>query len=429
MIILTNNKIIKKVDELSKLEHHFKFKNDKAIFILNQLLCGINSDDEFKETGWVSLCSSILNKTIGKYHHNYLDLFVKQKLILKKNYHKQNHRCNKYFLIEDYQDSDEDLLEYEITDWTLRKKNMLRIMPSVKKRYNNLWKWFDSPLFTIDRDSALKELKNLDISKRRLRFNLNSICNFQYGRKWFVRHNKDKRLHTNLTNMKSEIRKHLRYDKKKLVNIDIKNSQIFFLLVVLDRIRNKNILGLEKYSNIILPLFTKTLDIIEFERFKKLVISGTFYNELGRKLIIEKGKNGVYEKMKYDYINEIAHYYEFDSPKALMKPITFEILFSKNECNSTEKSWFKKEFPTIMEVIKTLKEKKHNELAILLQNIEAEVILDNVIKSISKFNKDIPLFTIHDSIMTSEEHSQIVFDIMKREINRITRFEPSISID
>jgi hypothetical protein len=54
------------------------------------------------------------------------------------------------------------------------------------------------------------------------------------------------------------------------------------------------------------------------------------------------------------------------------------------------------------------KPQEKNFLPVLLQNIEADCILDYSTKLISKQNPEIPLFTIHDSIVTTSDNIEIV---------------------
>ncbi|TXE06105.1 hypothetical protein FUA26_14080 [Seonamhaeicola algicola] len=428
MRILLNECLIDKVKELATLDNGFKFKEDKALYLLNLILCGTNDDDEFEETGWVSLCSNILREIVSKDHNKYLDLFVKHTIISKINYCKQCNKCNQFYLIPHWID-DSKLIEYEITDWNLKKKQKSRIMPSAVKRYKCLWKWFDSDDLTLDVDSALQEIENLHFNQRKVLAIKNGISNFINGNKWFIRHNGDKRLHTNLTNMKSEVRKHLKFKGEPLVNIDINSSQIFFLLVLLDKINKNKTKDITEDIHIISALPPESLDQSEFQRFKKLVLTGTFYEVLGNKLISDLGNCGIYEKCKYNHKTNKANYTLYDKPKSLMKPVAFEVIFSKNNQYTKEKSWFKKEFPTIYSIIEKIKEKKYQKLALLLQNIEATAILDKCIKSINRFDNNIPLFTIHDSIMTTAEYVDIVKNIMEKEIFNYTGFTPSISIE
>lgn len=428
MIVLLNENLLYKVKEIAKLDNNFCFKEDVAIYLLNLLLCGTHNDDEFEETGWVSLCSDILRETVSKDYNIYLDLFLKHDITVKKNYSKQHNKCNRFYLLPQWAINSE-LSEHKIKDWCLLRKQKNRVMSSAVKTHKCLWKWFDSEYLTLDADAALDDINGLNISERKLLSIKNSICNFVNGNKWFIKHNKDKRLHTNLTNMKSEVRKHLKFKGEPLVNIDINSSQIFFLLVLLDKINKNKTKDITEDIHIISALPPESLDQSEFQRFKKLVLTGTFYEVLGNKLISDLGNCGIYEKCKYNHKTNKANYTLYDKPKSLMKPVAFEVIFSKNNQYTKEKSWFKKEFPTIYSIIEKIKEKKYQKLALLLQNIEATAILDKCIKSINRFDNNIPLFTIHDSIMTTAEYVDIVKNIMEKEIFNYTGFTPSISIE
>lgn len=427
MEILTNKKLITRVKELSKENHDFKFDIDTAMFLLSQIQFGTFNKESIDEQGWVSLCSNILRKTIGKNYSKYLQIFYLNDLIEKQNYCTECKKCSKYRITEEYDSG--KLKKHQILNWIcirrISKSN--RVMASAIKKYPHLWKWFNCPKLTLDIPNAIKELKALKLSRKKIKKNYLSITNFNSNRKWFIRHAKDKRLHTNLTNMKSEIRKHLRYKGKKMVNIDIKNSQIFFLMVIVEKIFNQTPVPNITYT--MSHLFSLPLNIWEIRKLKNLVLSGQFYPELGKKLIKEKTLHGVYEKRKFSkkFNSKISDFY--DDPKKLMKETTFEVLFSKNCNKSPEKEWFEKEFPSIMRLIKKIKEKNHTRLALILQNLEAHVILDIATKRIHQFNKDIPIFTVHDSIMTTEENTEDVKRILIESVNSFTGYTPSISIE
>ncbi len=425
MKILINKKLEKKVNELAKEMYYFKFNKDDAILLLNKICYGTYNKSSIDDDGFVSLCSDILIKTIGKNYNQYLNIFKDNKIIDKTNYCTSCHTCNRFRINEYWLDS--QLKEYEIGNYSSKKRiskhKTKRIMPSITKKYNHLWRWFNSDKFKLNTGLALKELQKLNLSKDKFRSNINSIYNFKNGNIWFIRHNKDKRIHTNLTNMKSEVRKFLTYDDETLINIDIKNSQIYFLLsVITNNLYNKDTYIIPEYS-------LETLCSKEIKRFKYLVLNGIFYTHLGNKLIKEKGTNGVYELRKYSekYKGMISKYE--DDPRKLMKSVTFEILFSDNKSQSSEKKWFKKEFPTIMAFVEEIKREDHNKLALLLQNIEAEAVLDIATKNIHKYDKNIPMFTIHDSIMTIKEHVETVERIFKESLLKITGFNPKLNIE
>lgn len=428
MKLLIPENIKQKIAEFSKLEHSFKFKEDVALYLLNLIIFGYFGKD-FKDGDYLSLSSRILEKNAGKGYNKYLDLFVKEEIIDKINYstHEKNGHCNLFRLNEKWCDF-ERIDIHTITNTKISKTLKARVFPSAKQKYYHLWKWYNDKKFTFDVTGARQELQNMEFSKSRFWME-NTIFNLEQGYKWFICHSWDKRLHTNLTNMNKELRKHLKYEGQSLQNIDINNSQIFFLLVLLYKIKNRNLKDIETEGSIILELSSVSLCSRELQGFHDLVVSGAFYTVLGKRLMKEKGFGDSYTKMVYDYQNKKANYIKIDNPKGLMKPIAFEILFSKNNHYTTEKKWFKEQFPTIYRVIEIIKSKNHNTLALMLQNLEAEAILDITAKRIKEFNKDIPIYTIHDPILTTPDYTEDVKQIMIESIHDFTGLKPSISIE
>jgi hypothetical protein len=428
MKILIPKHIKQKVTELSCLEHFFKFKMDVALYLLNLIIFGYVGC-EYWHGDYMSLSSEILENNAGKGYNHYLDLFVSEGIIDKINYStdKKSGHCNLFRLNEKWSNF-ESTESYVVTDSKIYRTLQPRVFPSAKKKHYHLWKWYMDEKFTLDSIGARQELEKIEFSKSKLWME-NAIFNFENGYKWFICHSKDKRLHTNLTNMNKELRKFLKYDGESLVNIDICNSQIFFLLIVLNTIKNRKLKDININTSIILELSSVSLCDKEFQRFHDLVVSGTFYSVLGKQLMNEKGYGDFYIKMEYDYVNKQAEYFRIENPKDLMKPIAFEILFSKNTQYTTEKKWFKEQFPTIYKAVEIIKSKNHNTLALLLQNIEAEAILDVTVKNIKNFNKNIPIYTIHDSILTIPKYVEDVKRIMLESILNFTGLQPSISID
>ena len=77
------------------------------------------------------------------------------------------------------------------------------------------------------------------------------------------------------------------------------------------------------------------------------------------------------------------------------------------------------------ELFRLIKEIQSNYLPIILQRIESFLILDVICKKISFMHPHIPLFTIHDSILTTQGNEAIVEEIMAREIQNWTGHKAS----
>ena len=60
---------------------------------------------------------------------------------------------------------------------------------------------------------------------------------------------------------------------------------------------------------------------------------------------------------------------------------------------------FNQLFPHVNSIFRMLKKEYHSSLAIMLQRIESYIVLEVICKMISKDFPDLPIFTIHDSIV------------------------------
>lgn len=231
------------------------------------------------------------------------------------------------------------------------------------------------------------------------------------------------RLHTYITQLKSELRKFLRWKGKVLCSIDISNSQPYLLQSFLnketyDRCNNNNRLGRSKQQSntimlgVLIESISEEKDVI---LFKSIVSSGKFYEEFG-KVLEDSGEFVDIEK---------------EDIRGHVKDITFSTLFSKNSAIRYKNSIriFKKIFPNVYKVIKEIKQEKHNTLAVVLQNLEADLVLHKACKKISQERPDIPIFTLHDSIITTEENTEYVQSVLKSILKKHIGIEPNFKVE
>ena len=211
--------------------------------------------------------------------------------------------------------------------------------------------------------------KEYDSIMNKFCLNHHKIMCINGGYLYFNTNNTNGRLDTNLTNLPSELRRFLISDQK-LFNIDLKNSQPFFLAMA---IKNE-----------------KSIAKIEREFYHKLVTTGTFYNYLTYQYQIYSGKN----KTEKD-----------------LKKMVFKIYYSKVNQAKKEKQFFASLFPTIMEYINNTNKLDNATLAIKLQRMESDIIIGTVLPRINKEYGFTP-FTIHDSfICNQDEVENVVFQI------------------
>lgn len=192
------------------------------------------------------------------------------------------------------------------------------------------------------------------------------------------------RLHNNLTNLHTPLRKYLSYDGKKLVQCDIRNSQIVFLYTLLD--------------NYHIPKQ-------ESDKFKSVVCDFGFYEFFAEKLGVK-----LTEENRKEFKEDIFKNALFGTVKTSLSKI--EEVFSK-------------EFPMIFYLTRKIKENNHKELAIKLQKAESEFIFNCV----RDLKKQIPLLTIHDSICTTEGNESIVYNKIMENFKKYFNISPKIKVE
>lgn len=212
-----------------------------------------------------------------------------------------------------------------------------------------------------------------------------------------------------------------------LCSIDISNSQPFLLNSVLNielyrknnmrerimktnhKFNSQKIVELERFINSV----SKEKDVIQFQGF---INSGQFYEEFG-KVLQSKGI--------------IEHNCDSDSLRKIAKNITFCVLFNTNYAIRYDDSVkiFESLFPNVYKIISMIKLKCHPTLAVILQNLEADLILNQTCKIISEKNPEIPLYTLHDSIITTEENVEFVQNEMISVLSQNLGISPSIKVE
>lgn len=172
----------------------------------------------------------------------------------------------------------------------------------------------------------------------------------------------DNRLHTNLTNMPSKFRPYLTYYGENIRSLDIKNSQSYFMVLVLESFgdsriieimnrvfRNSNIGNIQQKLQRITS--SKTFQE-EFTPLKKAVLTGKFYEFLMPLFPdIKPDYDGVFRKKFYNSYTGKAEVKKFSTKRDMMKKLTLQILYTPLKRPSKEYLIFKQHFLLLCECI------------------------------------------------------------------------------
>lgn len=195
------------------------------------------------------------------------------------------------------------------------------------------------------------------------------------------------RVYYPVTSMPSLLRNFFRYQGKALVQLDYSNFQPFLFIKFLTA----------KYKND-LPL-----DVV---RYIDLTSKGVFYAEV-KKIITD---NNIEIKDEQSF--------KFDFFK--------RVFFSSERRNDKYRTAFAKEFPSVSAVITEIKKDNYKALSINLQRLEAEIVINTILREIATKYPMAFVLPVHDALICEESITATVEQLMLGKAKEIIGFEPKV---
>jgi hypothetical protein len=358
------------------------------------------------------------------------------------------------------------LYEDKIMSFSNREKrlNENKILPveSVQKKLLDL-----SNKQKRSRYKFYEKRKNLQINRDKFKHLVSQINIKPLA---FINDESGHRLHTPITRLPKYLRKYLSYDNKPLISLDIKNSQPYLSLQILNgeffkKTQGKKNNKLNKGRSLLCTLSAETIENIEDSSLRNYindVLSGELYD---RFVNVAKNDPLYYSKrnkIKKDFLLAL-----YDIPREMPSsrtkrfieayPMPFEnfnsfkqietgtlrkrrlyskenrkdrFLESKFDPNDSDALALNKVNAVLglnkPEIDYKLVDEGYARLACILQRLESYLVLDVVCKRIQIEKPKVPLVTVHDSIATTEENVNYVEGLIKEELKKAIGFEPKI---
>jgi hypothetical protein len=424
---------------LDKMEFKRKPKAYVMKFIITSIFLGLGVKNEDPD-GYVPLSSQVL-KRINVSYAAYLKCLIENKIIAAKHNgegkasYQTGSTCKRYKFCDHY---DELIFEPIVNTKLISKLDSSGSLPIPMY----LSCWFNNKL-TVNNLAADKILKRKKKNKHQHAISIMRINKYDY---FYSRDRKGMRIHSNLTSLKRCFRKYLEYNGNRLIEIDIKFSQPF---IIANLILNKLF-----YQN---PSISSTITLIDIYHMyintRKINTSSTYSNHTTSLYHVSNfiHKISMYidapDVKLFKEIIETDDIYEVLMDEQLLgvktrngaKKIFYKIFYSKADSKSKFKRALLNYFPNVFKILDLYKqeseifpwhnpEKPHAAIAVLLQYIESHLVVDTACKRISELYPDAPLFTIHDSVMTTREYSGYVGKILETSIEEMTGTMPMIVI-
>lgn len=95
-----------------------------------------------------------------------------------------------------------------------------------------------------------------------------------------------------------------------------------------------------------------------------------------------------------------------------------KVFYCKPNYYTRERKAFLAEFPTVLEHITRLKKDDPRNAPLALQRAESDFVIGTVCRRILNESPETPLWTIHDSVMTTTSRAEFVRQVMEEEFAR-----------
>ena len=466
------DKLLVKNPPLNITLRNKEFIKDNIAYILHLItyLPSVKKDYDYEENdGFVPVNSTKLQKSGIHDYKEYFEYLESCNIILKDDSYSSGNYSKSIKFTDKYSFS--KIKTYQIKKKTLIKailKNSEETNSLTQEKYPYLTKWwlsdklyFDYPVakaylelkWKRDKEAFFKKYKMTEIEyykiqqKKKKRDRLKEDVKyptFQYNSALMLidrLHRKQYilkidatagRFHTIFTQLPKWLKPFIKYDKKQLVGLDLTNSQPLLATTLLDKeVFNSNpilIDTIRKYNphhhtTILVNLIEKIQNELDVLEYKKIVSEGQYYEKFG--IILQE--NGLIPE-------------DIKETRGFAKTATFSSFFAPNfDYRYIEAmQHFKKTFPNVYSIFSEIKyavkgtkkkDKVHSALSVALQALEAELFLDKICKRINETNPNIPIFTIHDSVVTTVGYEDIVQQIIEEETYNTIRIKPKINIE
>jgi hypothetical protein len=469
----SNLNIDELINNIKGNETYKRFIKDGMVYFLSLLCIDEEYPDHMLENGYIILNDKMLQEVIGKGGKlsrtaTIKNILIENKIIDYLPYEKKK-KSYGFRLNENYN-----------TGYTLRIRFSKRIsgvltkinssktskpiteelllFDNKNKEYPHLVDQFDIHVFTVD-DNLLRTFfmavvdKSTDFFGNKKYTNYSFLSLFSFIGKSLKLLNKLKehdinfnssennhRFYNGLTNLPKVLRQFLFVNGKEIGEVDISACQVYIFATVLNPQFCSADSGMEFHINNIYPkLMThfKNLDMVNFSR-----ISGNNHYLLGEyvnvndKKEIERFSNfdfankDFYSSLAEDILKQETDIEEINDEviklnRNSVKKSIMNILFNQNEIHREADRvniGFGANYLQVDKFI-TLFHRLYTsrDFALLLQRCEAFIVLEKATFNIIKKHPTVPIFTIHDCIITTMDNIKLVESEMVQEIEKVTK--------
>jgi len=238
---------------------------------------------------------------------------------------------------------------------------------------------------------------------------------------WWFKVDDYGRIHTNLTNLAKSLRGFLTVDGKRLVNVDISESQPLFMGMVIAKSNGQTEAAREGASR------------TEGSHPPSLMMDNTM---MDKNPLLE----GAFDRARLP--NDLRGYIELCEARGLYQAVAHRVgktrdeakqgvmvvFFDKPGHRNAVSAVLDELFPTVMGAMRDIKRPDYRRLAHFAQRIESAFMFGRVVPRIMELRPDLFIATIHDSILTTAGDAEFVRKAMRDEFAQLG-LSPQVKVE
>ncbi len=272
------------------------------------------------------------------------------------------------------------------------------------------------------------------------------------------------RLHTPVVGLRKQLRSFLRYQGGELNEVDMGAAQPYLLLLILSKSFWSS--SATQPTKVVFSPAQQSVQLAAYQKYSKSNTQGAdavtiervypwLHSELaGRRRHINTIMLSTLEQLAsqgsqapYRLLFQAGDFYEnlvqlvrahpklsadgFKTRRQAKKTMMYLLFEDFNQARSKSvKAYqtFRALFPQETVVLDAIKKVKSNALAILLQRLEAVLMLEQLTKIIADKHPHVGLLTVHDAILTQREHAEVVRSEMELFFDSFTGVRPTVKV-
>ena len=408
----------------------------------------------YSSSDYVRICTEGLSDVIGNKYKRYLQWLTDRVIIESNGSYQKNPngkgQCIGYRYTEKYRAGIKSpKLEYVYYKAIVTKVEKFAECQTTRTKYQHLYNHFEH----LDYDSSIAaQIMNglykdsTQQTKEDLQYHLLNKIRYAGVMQNFItpfRTGETGRLYTPLSNIKKELRSSLRYKGEPLVEVDIKSSipWISTFLLDIDFIRSKEELLTRLSPKLFKKYKTRPRSADKprniYEYYSTYIMLGKKEGSTTGKLRKPDVERYIHDIRSGDIYVKLANEWNYTCGAAYnrrsAKKRLLSILNSPNNFGGLEKDVLRTLYPNVVEYFDALNgwyqtrrqkqsAKKNGKpinnndksgFAFLTQGLESHFVLDNVSAHIMNHYPEIAIFTLHDSIHTTDNFKDIVTNSFK----------------